>query len=84
MSQTAISDLYGHRTASPLPRPRDIMTHAYPADDADRVYLNAQRQVDGTSPAGRVYLADLAEALGIVPSRWRALQAMAEKATPGN
>lgn len=80
MWQTTTPDLHGPRVGSLLPRPRDFMMRGYPAAEADRIYLDAHRLVDATSSAGRVYLADLAEALGIVPTRWRSLQRMADKA----
>lgn len=83
MWQTVIPDQSEPRTGRPLPRPRDVMMRAFAAEEADSIYLDAYRQVDATSPTGRVYLADLAEALGMTPIRWRALQRMAEKAAPG-
>jgi hypothetical protein len=82
MVQTATTILREPRAVSLLPRLRDLMARAYSAAEAERIYLNAHHLVDGTSSAGRVYLADLAEALGITPIRWRALQRAAEQAPP--
>lgn len=80
MWQTVIPDQSEPRAGGLLPRPRDVMVRAFAAEEVDRIYLDAHRQVDVTSPAGRVYLADLAEALGMTPIRRRALQRMADKA----
>lgn len=83
MLQIAVPVLSGSQPGYLLPRPRDIMQRAYPVAEADRIYLQAQRLVDTNSGAGRVYLADLAEALGITPIRWRSLQNAAGQGASG-
>ncbi|MEQ8990405.1 MAG: hypothetical protein RLO46_01125 [Pseudomonadales bacterium] len=56
-----------------LPRPRDVMGRRHPPALAAVVYREARRHTDIGTAAGRVYLADLAEALCIPPARLREL-----------
>lgn len=57
-----------------LPRPRDVMGRRYPPTLAAIVYREARSRTDTDTAAGRVYLADLAEALAISPTRLRELE----------
>lgn len=80
MLHVAIPSVCEPRSRTVLPSPKSVMARSYSVAEAERIYLDASHRTDSATAAGRVYLADLAEALCLSPIRWRALQRRAEAA----